>query len=83
MGDYSKASEGINEAVKTFSLKERGSADTAIRKLQSTTRNHVQANYGQRTRVMDELAGYEPGLPYAVAGQAMNALAPLQALQNA
>lgn len=76
MKDYAAASEQINDITKTFSLGEKASKDTALRKLTSVMRNNVNTNYGQRAKLMDELARKEPDLPYAIAGQSMNALAP-------
>lgn len=76
MGDYSTASEKIKDLTKTFSLGEKASTDTALRKLQSTTRNNVNTNYGERTRLLDDLAQHEPDLPYAVAGQALSSATP-------
>lgn len=76
MEDYSKASEQLKEVTKTFSLGEKASDDTALRKLQSTTRNNVQTNYGERQKLLEALAELEPTLPYAIAGQSMNALLP-------
>ncbi len=72
MQGYSEASDKINELTKTFSLGEKASTDTALRKLQSTTRNNVNTNYGERTRLLDDLAQYEPDLPNALAGQSLN-----------
>ena len=48
MSDYSEASEQIREIEKALSLGNRATADTALRKLQSITRNNVSTNYGQR-----------------------------------
>jgi len=76
MKGYSQASDQINDLTKTFSLGEKASKDTAIRKLTSVTRNNVNTNYGRRTQLMDELAQKQPDLPYAIAGQAMNTLTP-------
>lgn len=76
MRDYSNASDLINEARRTLSINDRATADTTMRKLQSTMRDGVSTNYGQRGRVLDELAQYEPGLPAALAGQSLNAWAP-------
>lgn len=76
MSGYADASDKINELTKTFSLGEKASTDTALRKLQSTQRNNVQTNYGQRNRLLDELAQFEPDLPFALAGQSMNAAMP-------
>lgn len=76
MEDYAKASDKLKETEKTFSLGERATGDTAARKLLSATRDNVQTNFGQRARLLDELAKYDPTLPYAIAGQAMNSLMP-------
>lgn len=76
MRGYSEASDKINELTKTFSLGEKASTDTALRKLQSTTRNNVNTNYGERSRLLDELAQYEPDLPNALAGQSLSSATP-------
>jgi hypothetical protein len=76
MRRYSDASDTINELRKTLSLNEKATADTQLRKLLSTTRNNVNTNYGQRTRLIDELAKYEPDLPDALHGQALNSNLP-------
>lgn len=76
MADYAKASDELKEVTKTFSLGEKASSDTALRKLQSITRNNVQTNYGERTRLADVLAQHEPNLQPAIAGQAMNTIMP-------
>jgi hypothetical protein len=73
---YSDASEKLNELTKTFSLGEKASKDTALRKLQSITRNNVNTNYGQRAKLGEELAKYEPDLLPALAGQATNTWLP-------
>lgn len=76
MTGYSEASDKINELTKTFSLGEKASTDTALRKLQSTTRNNVNTNYGERTRLLEELARFEPDLPSALAGQSLSSVTP-------
>lgn len=76
MGDYSKASEVIDELTRTLSLGEKAASDTALRKLQSTTRNNVNTNYGARAKLLDELAKHEPDLPYMLAGQSLNSPMP-------
>jgi hypothetical protein len=76
MKDYEQASGLIKEIRRTLSVNDRAMADTTLRKLQSTTRNNVNTNYGARTRLVDELAKHEPDLPGALAGQAMNDLMP-------
>lgn len=76
MEAYGKASDQLKEVTKTFSLGEKATGDTASRKLLSATRNNVQTNYGQRQKLLDVLAQSEPTLPYMIAGQGLNALAP-------
>jgi hypothetical protein len=76
MGAYSKASGDLRDLSKTFSLGENTSTDTALRKLQSTSRNNVQTNYGKRTTMLDALAEHQPDLPYALAGQNLSAIGP-------
>lgn len=76
MEDYAQSSEKIKEVSKTFSLGEKATGDTAARKLQSATRDGAQTSWRKRGELLDELAQYEPTLPYAISGQAMNALAP-------
>lgn len=76
MRGYSAASDQINELQKTFSVSEKASPDTTLRKLQSTTRNNVNTNYGRRARLLDELAQSQPDLPYALAGQALSSATP-------
>ncbi|MBX9862919.1 MAG: hypothetical protein K2Y42_09225 [Hyphomicrobium sp.] len=76
MKAYSQASDQINDLSKTFSLGERAAPDTTARKLQSVMRNNVNTNYGRRTRLMEELARYEPDLPASLAGQAMSSPTP-------
>jgi hypothetical protein len=76
MDAYSTASKTLNEATKTFSLRDNALDDTAARKLLSTTRNNVQTNYGERGRLLNVLSEHDPNLPYAIAGQATNALLP-------
>lgn len=76
MEAYQQASDKLNETTRTLSLGERASGDTAARKLLSSTRNNVQTNYGGRQKLIDALGEIEPTLPYQIAGQGMNALAP-------
>jgi hypothetical protein len=73
MRDYSEASKQLSEISKTFSLGEKASTDTALRKLQSIMRNNVNTNYGARAKLADVLAQYEPNLPAMIAGQTMSA----------
>lgn len=83
MKDYEQASRLTNEIERALSLGEKASADTAIRKLQSLTRNNVSTNYGNRVRLADELeqAG-SPELMTKLSGQALNSWTP-RGLQGA
>lgn len=76
MRDYSDASRQLSEISRTFSLGEKASTDTALRKLQSIMRNNVNTNYGARAKLSDVLAQYEPNLPAMIAGQTMSAALP-------
>jgi hypothetical protein len=77
MKQYEEASDAIREIERALSLGQKASADTAMRKLQSLTRNNVQTNYGNRLKLAEELMakGGVDILP-AVAGQAMNSWTP-------
>jgi hypothetical protein len=77
MKDYSESSDLIHEIERTLSLGKKASDDTALRKLQSLTRNNVITNYGQRTALAEQLAaqGGTELMP-ALAGQAMTAKLP-------
>ena len=74
MSDYSEASEQIREIEKALSLGNKATADTALKKLQSITRNNVSTNYGQRLNLAQQLE-QEGGKPFisGLAGQALSA----------
>jgi hypothetical protein len=80
--DYSRFKDLQRELRNTLSLNDKASTDTALRKLQSTMRNNVQANYGQRTQLLDELDSVDRGnlrpgtLRAELAGQAVNSWMP-------
>lgn len=76
MRDYRVMSNLINEMKRTLSLNDKATLDTKARKLQSVMRNNVNTNYGQRTRLVDELSKLEPDLPAALAGQALSSPTP-------
>lgn len=76
MEAYGQASDKLKEVTKTLSLGEKATGDTAGRKLLSATRNNAQTNYGQRVKLIEQLAEHEPTLPYEIAGHGLNALAP-------
>jgi len=73
MKDYHEASDTIKEIEKALNLGNKSSADTAMRKLQSITRNNVSTNYGQRLNLAQQLEK-EGGRPFinALSGQAMS-----------
>ena len=73
MADYSLASDNIHEIERALSLGNRSSADTALRKLQSLTRNNVNTNYGNRLNLAQQLEA-EGGKPFinALSGQALS-----------
>lgn len=77
MKDYSVATEQIREIERALSLGKKASVDTAMRKLQSLTRNNVQTNYGNRldlARQMEQQGGN--ALMPALAGQALSSWTP-------
>ena len=76
MADYSRASDQLNEMRRTLSINEKATTDTTLRKLQSSQRDNVNTNFGQRRALVDDLAQYEPDLPYVLAGQSMSGLEP-------
>jgi hypothetical protein len=73
MSDYANASDDITEIERALSLGDRASADTAIRKLQSLTRNNANTNYGNRLSLAQQLE-MEGGRPFisALSGQALS-----------
>ena len=73
MQDYSEASDQINEIERSLSLGNRASADTALKKLQSITRNNVSSSYGNRLNLAEQLEkeGEKPFIS-GLYGQALN-----------
>jgi len=76
MKEYSQASDLVREIERALSLGEKASADTAMRKLQSLTRNNVNTNYGNRLELAKQLE--QGGMPIlsSLAGQSMSATMP-------
>ncbi len=73
MKDYETSRKLVDEIERAFSLGNKASKDTALRKIQSLTRNNANTNYGNRidlARKLNEYGG-EDIMP-AVAGQAFN-----------
>jgi hypothetical protein len=77
MKDYEQMSSTIKEIENALSLGNKASKDTALRKLQSLTRNNVQTNYGGRLNLAQQLedVGGANILP-AVSGQSLSAKMP-------
>lgn len=76
MKSYSEMADTINELERSLSLKEWNSVDTAMRKLQSLTRDNVNTNYGNRLQLAKELEKRGADVIPAVAGQAMSSWTP-------
>lgn len=77
MKGYSEATDQIKEIERALSLGGKASVDTAMRKLQSLTRNNVNTNYGYRVglaRKLEEQGGRE--IMPALAGQSLNTWTP-------
>ncbi|MFA5166782.1 MAG: hypothetical protein WC449_05855, partial [Candidatus Paceibacterota bacterium] len=66
------------EMERSLSLGEGAMVDTALRKLQSITRNNANTNYGSRTKQAEELNAFsESGnLMEKLSGQTLNAIKP-------
>lgn len=77
MKAYSEATEQIREIERALSLGGKASVDTAMRKLQSLTRNNVNTNYGNRLRLAQEMEqqGGRAIMP-ALSGQALSSWTP-------
>lgn len=77
MKEFSEASDQIREIERALSLGNKASVDTAMRKLQSLTRNNVNTNYGNRLKLGAELErqGGQSIMP-ALAGQSLSSWTP-------
>jgi hypothetical protein len=76
MKGYSEMSDTIQELEKALSLGDKASVDTAVRKMQSLTRNNVTTAYGNRLKLASELEKYGANVVPAVAGQALSEWTP-------
>ena len=74
MKPYSQASEQIRNIEKALSLGKNAEIDTTLRKLQSSFRNTVASNYGNRADLLNKLGNKD--LSDAIAGQLMNTYMP-------
>ncbi len=77
MQPYEEATRLERELQRALSLSDKASADTALRKLQSVMRNNVNANFGNRLKLVERLeeAGDYFLLP-RIAGQALSSPTP-------
>jgi hypothetical protein len=87
MKNFESSKIAQREIERALSLGRNNATDTAIRKLQSLTRNNASTNYGSRLNSAETLkaAGAETLMP-RLAGQALNAKMPrgiMQALAGA
>lgn len=75
MRRYAQGKEISEEIQKSLGLSDKTTKDAALRKLQSTTRNNVQTNYGARNQLLDQI---DPRgtLRATLSGQALNTWAP-------
>lgn len=77
MSAYSKASDEILELEKAFGLKNKEAIDTTLRKLLTTMRDNVNANFGQRLSLVQELDKTGKGrIVPALAGQSLSQITP-------
>lgn len=77
MSAYEKESNQLDEVKRTLSLGDSRTIDTALRKLQSTQRDNVNTNYGQRQKLVDVLEQHgAPNLSAALAGQSLSSPIP-------
>lgn len=77
MKGYAAATEQIREIERALSLGKKPAIDTAMRKLQSLTRNNVNTNYGNRldlARQLEQQGGRE--IIPALSGQALSSWTP-------
>jgi hypothetical protein len=73
---YDRASSQIRELERALSTGRRASVDTAYRKLASTMRGGVNANFNYRDELLQGLDEIDPTLRATIAGQSLQATAP-------
>ena len=77
MKDYETANSAIRDIESGLSLKNKGSVDTALRKLQSVMRNNVQTNFGGRLKMAQDLNEASGGqIMPQLAGQSLSSVTP-------
>lgn len=74
---YATNRANLRELERTLSLGDTAATDTTLRKLLSGMRNNVQANFGQREKLLRDLedAGADTLMP-SLAGQTLNSWSP-------
>lgn len=82
MRNYESSKAAQHEISKALSLGPNAATDTALRKLQSATRNDAGSNFGQRAKIVEALMEAGAGnLMPRLAGQALNARMPRGLMQ--
>jgi len=81
MRSYTEATDKINEIQKSLSLGRTATADTSLRKLLGSLRDNVNANFGQRLQLLEELDKKGTIVP-ALAGISLSEITP-RGLQRA
>ncbi len=76
MKNYAETSDKLDNLKRTLSLGHNATADTALRKLQSSMRDNVNTSYGGRIALIDELEKLSPGIKERLAGQALSSPIP-------
>lgn len=78
MKGYEDASAALRDLEGSLSLGNRGTVDSAVRKLQSIMRNNVHSNYGRRLEMGKALQATKGGahLMPQIAGQALSSATP-------
>lgn len=77
MENYQTWKDLQGELRQAFSMHDKAAVDTIMRKLQSTTRNNAQTNYGSRGRLLDDLdTAAVPAVPARPGHRGRPALAP-------
>lgn len=83
MKGYETAKVAQKEIEQSLSLGRNVAADTALRRLQSVSRNNANTNYGSRAKAVEELqkAGADTIMPQ-LSGQALNTVLPRGILKS-
>lgn len=74
MKDYEEATDKLQEITKTLSLGKKASEDTGLRKLLSAGRSDVNANFGRRLSLLEDLNRVDPTILPRLYGQTLSPL---------